>query len=248
MNRRKALALGGGVVGAAGLGAAAIAGTAEASSNPALANVCELTTELTEGPYYVDLNMVRQDITEGKTAAPLQLKISVVETGACGAVPDAAVELWHNDYWGYYSSFTDHHPGGSVPPPDNVGDPNTFLRGIQLTGADGYCEFTTLLPGWYIGRCTHIHVKVHLGGTVDGDVYEGGQTVHTGQLFFDDEIAFGVDNLSPYNRHVGDHITLNEDTIYQGNGVKDGLLALTANDPNDPLAGYVGEITLGIRS
>ena len=32
---------------------------------------CTLTPEATEGPFYLDINDVRQDITEGKAGAPL---------------------------------------------------------------------------------------------------------------------------------------------------------------------------------
>ena len=36
----------------------------------------------------------------------------------------------------------------------------TFLRGIQTTNANGEVVFTTIYPGWYQGRATHIHVEV----------------------------------------------------------------------------------------
>jgi hypothetical protein len=36
----------------------------------------------------------------------------------------------------------------------------TFLRGIQTTNSDGNVTFTTIYPGWYQGRATHIHVEV----------------------------------------------------------------------------------------
>jgi hypothetical protein len=41
----------------------------------------------------------------------------------------------------------------------------TFLRGIQTTDASGRVTFTTIFPGWYQGRATHIHVEVKIGGT-----------------------------------------------------------------------------------
>src|SRR5205085_9024853 len=44
-------------------------------------------------------------------------------------------------------------------------------------------------PGWYQGRTVHIHVKVHLGGTV----------VHTGQLIFPDSLTDKVYTASPYD-------------------------------------------------
>ena len=56
------------------------------------------------------------------------------------------------------------------------GNTGTFMRGVQLTNANGLVRFTTVYPGWYSGRAVHIHVKVHIGGKV----------VHTGQFFFND--------------------------------------------------------------
>ena len=48
------------------------------------------------------------------------------------------------------------------------------LRGLQKTNANGIATFETIYPGFYAGRAVHIHVKVHVRGSV----------VHTGQLFF----------------------------------------------------------------
>ncbi len=36
-----------------------------------------------------------------------------------------------------------------------------FLRGRQTTNSDGQVSFTTIFPGWYTGRATHIHVHVY---------------------------------------------------------------------------------------
>ena len=40
----------------------------------------------------------------------------------------------------------------------------TYLRGIQTTTANGEVIFTTIYPGWYQGRATHIHIEVSLRG------------------------------------------------------------------------------------
>ena len=40
----------------------------------------------------------------------------------------------------------------------------TYLRGIQTTDANGQAAFTTIYPGWYAGRATHIHLEVTIGG------------------------------------------------------------------------------------
>jgi hypothetical protein len=50
--------------------------------------------------------------------------------------------------------------------PGYNGTGQTFLRGIQTSDASGRVTFTTVYPGWYAGRATHIHVKVYVGGAV----------------------------------------------------------------------------------
>ena len=36
-----------------------------------------------------------------------------------------------------------------------------FLRGRQTTDANGKVNFTSIFPGWYSGRATHIHVHIY---------------------------------------------------------------------------------------
>jgi len=36
-----------------------------------------------------------------------------------------------------------------------------FLRGRQVTDANGLVSFTSIFPGWYTGRATHIHVHIY---------------------------------------------------------------------------------------
>lgn len=60
---------------------------------------------------------------------------------------------------------------------------NTFLRGLQATDSDGVAQFTTIFPGHYAGRATHMHVVSHIGGTVlSNGTYTGGNVTHIGML------------------------------------------------------------------
>ena len=70
---------------------------------------------------------------------------------ACAVVPGAEVEIWHVDAAGDYSQYGSQTAA-------------TFLRGIQTTNASGEVTFTTIYPGWYQGRATHIHVEVTMAG------------------------------------------------------------------------------------
>jgi protocatechuate 3,4-dioxygenase beta subunit len=178
---------------------------------------CVLTPELTEGPFYLDLDRVRRDITEGRDGLPFDLRIHVVDADSCDPIKDAAVDVWHCNASGTYSGVQ--------------GDSGTFLRGIQVTDTDGAAEFRTIFPGWYQGRAVHVHLKVHLGGV---DTF-------TGQLFFDDDTLAAIYARDPYAGR-GEADTSNEaDGIF---GESDGTTVVDVAVGDDSCSGTV---TLGVR-
>jgi protocatechuate 3,4-dioxygenase beta subunit len=180
---------------------------------------CTLTPEQTEGPYYLDNDLVRSNIVDGHPGTPLRLEL-LVENAACDALAGAAVDIWHCDAAGTYSGFG---AGASS---------RTFLRGTQIADAAGKVVFETIYPGWYVGRATHIHVKVHTGG----------REVHTGQLYFDDALNTAVYEAAPYSAKTGNRVLNAADGIYRNGGAA-SLLAVSAAG-----AGYVGRKTLVVSS
>jgi len=225
---------------------ATASGTAVADAS----SICVLTPELTEGPYYLDDLLVRSDITEGKAGIPMALKITVVDSSTCVPIENAAVDVWHCDVNGYYSGYTSASPD----PADTTGyqddgsDPDTFLRGVLLTGSDGLAEFQTIYPGWYISRDIHIHMKVHIGGAVEDGTYDGGTTAHTGQLAFSDEFTDRVALIEPYASRVSTFTRLDEDTVFGGVEEDDPtyFLTLTPDDDSDLSKGITAEIIVGV--
>jgi protocatechuate 3,4-dioxygenase beta subunit len=220
--RRSSLARLGGLV-AAGLGGGSLVSSEEAESgNKAVetgAVSCVLTPELTEGPYYIAGEKVRRDIREGHPGTLLTLHLRVLNVANCSPIKGAAVDIWHADAAGNYSGFG---AGSSS---------RTFMRGIQKTDANGLATFLTVYPGWYQGRTVHIHVKVHVGGSV----------VHTGQLFFPDALTDVAYQKAPYASR-GSRTTRNaQDSIYV-NGGKRGMLQVVKSG-----AGYVGSIAMGVH-
>ena len=105
------------------------------------------------------------------------------------------------------------------------------MRGVQRTNAKGLAQFRTVYPGWYQGRTVHIHVKVHLGGSV----------VHTGQLFFRDSFTDVVYRRAPYSGRSARTVRNADDSIYQNGGSRSLLRMRTAGK------GYVGSISMGVR-
>ncbi|WP_019067056.1 intradiol ring-cleavage dioxygenase [Streptomyces hokutonensis] len=206
----------------------------------AAAAVCTLTKEMTEGPYYLDGALVRANVTEGKAGIPLKLALTVVNDSTCAVIPNALVEIWHCDALGEYSGYVGNN-GHSEP------DDGTFLRGGVLTNSAGLANITTIYPGWYRGRCVHIHVKVHTGVTLTSDgSFTGGSELHTGQLFIDETITTAVAKISPYSTNTVTRTTLAQDSIYDDGGAASGLMTLTALGSSTS-SGYTGTLTLGVQ-
>ena len=219
--RRTSLAKLGGVLLAAAGGGALLAdesvGGNRAVETGAVA--CVLTPELTEGPYYIAGEKLRRDIREGHPGTPLSLHLLVLNASTCKPIKGAAVDIWHADAAGNYSNF-----GSDT-------SSRTFLRGIQKTDKHGLAVFTTIYPGWYQGRAVHIHIKVHVGGSV----------VHTGQLFFPDSLTQAVYKAAPYASRGNPDTPNASDSIFV-NGGKRGLLGLKRSG-----TGYVGTIAMGVH-
>ena len=125
---------------------AAAASAATTGTNAA----CVVSPSETVGPYPSLTDLFRSDIREGKSGTRLSLTITVVNVSSgCSPVAGANVEIWQCDADGHYSQYS--QPGYN-------GQSETYLRGIQTTDAAGRVTFTTIYPGWYMGRATHIHV------------------------------------------------------------------------------------------
>jgi protocatechuate 3,4-dioxygenase beta subunit len=106
----------------------------------------------------------RIDVTEStQTGVPLSLTFLVVNAGNnCNVVSNARVDIWHCNKDGYYSGYANQP--GILGTKSYVG--STWLRGYQLTDSAGLAKFTTIYPGWYTGRATHIHIEVYVNGVM----------------------------------------------------------------------------------
>jgi protocatechuate 3,4-dioxygenase beta subunit len=218
VRRREALlALGGMTLGAV-WGARALTGAGAAT--PAAA-ACVLSPEVTEGPYYVANHLTRRDITEGRPGLPLLLYLTVLDASTCKPIKGADVEVWHADAVGTYSGVN--------------GSSTRFLRGHQRSDAHGRVRFDTIYPGWYRGRTPHIHLKVHAGG----------QVVHTGQLFFSDNVSDAVYRTSAYRSHGQRDTSNGRDMIYAQAGGSSARLKLARRSSGK---GYRGSIAVGVRT
>lgn len=118
-----------------------------------------------------------------------------------------------------------------------------------MTNARGIATFDTVYPGWYSGRATHMHIKVHIGSSLTnlgGAIYaKGGHVSHTGQLYFNDTLTDTVATISPYSTRQVRRVRNNEDGIYKDSNGATMIVPIKLVG-NDLARGVTGEITVGV--
>jgi len=213
-------------------GAAMLAGGV--SPRPGIAQAlpsCVVTPEQTEGPFFTDVRLNRSDIRSDPTdksvkeGVPLALTLRVSAVGSTGCTPLAGttVDVWHCDTAGVYSDSGGNTAG------------KKFLRGHQVTDANGAVRFTTIYPGWYPGRAVHIHFKVRiLAGPALGNEF-------TSQLYFDEAVNDRVLARAPYSVR-GQRTRNSDDGLYRRGGSR-LMLALT-----EAGGGHAGVYHVGLKT
>jgi len=105
-------------------------GKAHARKRESPHNLCTLTAEQEEGPFYIEHEALRSNLLEDRSGVPLVLRIQLFDSRLCVPLKNASVEIWSCDAMGEYSGydampFGDGPPGG--PPPGSAphsGPPN----------------------------------------------------------------------------------------------------------------------------
>lgn len=172
------------------------------------------TGEQTEGPYYPGVPEQRADITEDRSGVALTLTLTIHAVGECTPIEGAEVDLWCADAGGDYSGYDDFGTEGQ-----------DWLRGHQVTDANGEVRFDAIVPGSYPGRAVHLHVKVR---ATERDEL-------TTQVYLPDDLAGAV--LGEADYAAGAAQTLNgDDDFYAADTL------LTAD--GDPTVGITASGTL----
>jgi protocatechuate 3,4-dioxygenase beta subunit len=205
----------------------ALASAPDESAN----TVCTITPASTEGPYFVDERLNRSDIridpTTGAVSAgvPLMLRMRlsrISAAGACAPLAGALVDMWHCDALGNYSD-TGRLRG------------RKFLRGYQVADESGAVQFSTIYPGWYMGRAVHIHFKIRTNPAASSGLE------FTSQMFFDESLTTTVHARPPYSEH-GRRDTLNSNDGIFRHGGSQLLVPLSSSG-----GGYVGTFHASVR-
>jgi protocatechuate 3,4-dioxygenase beta subunit len=194
-------------------------------------STCVVTPSETEGPYPDRTGMLgnqafyRRNVTEGKAGLPLTLTLTIVNVNSgCAPLAGANVEIWQCDASGNYSEYA--QPGYN-------GTGETFLRGLQTTDANGQATFSTIYPGWYGGRATHIHVNV----------YRGSSVLKTTQVAFPESVSSAVYRTGVYAAK-GQNTTSNAGDMVFADGIQNELATLTG----DTTSGYTATLTIGVSA
>lgn len=184
-------------------------------------NSCTLIPTETAGPFPLDLSAnnfyFRQDVRETKTGVQLNVKLKIIGLDNCNSMPNLRVNIWHCDKDGLYSGYSQQNNQGQAG--------LTYLRGYQMTDANGEVEFITILPGWYQGRVCHIHFQVYVSSSYAA----------ISQLTFDPTTknVIYAEHSDLYNKGA-DPLTIQQDNIFS-DGYVYQLATLT---PNPNTGGY----------
>jgi protocatechuate 3,4-dioxygenase beta subunit len=134
------------------------------------------TARQTEGPYFKPDSPLRASLLEpGLTGTPIVVTGMVLST-ACQPIARALIDVWHADDRGAY---------------DTTG---FRLRGHQFTDDQGRYRLETIVPGIYVGRTRHFHLKVQAPNrpVLTTQLYFPGEAVNARDPIFSPELVMRV--------------------------------------------------------
>jgi protocatechuate 3,4-dioxygenase beta subunit len=190
------------------------------------------TTQTPEGeigPYFADDSATgfnRSDVranldgSEQQPGIPLALTIYVYDQEhGCAPISGVQIDIWHCNAAGVYSDIAAESTSTKQ-----------WLRGYQLTDATGKVQFTTIFPGWYQGRTTHIHARLRSSYSEASSTSDG---TNTTQMFFAQTLIDMIaTSVTPYNTEGTNSTTNASDHVYSGETDGANLLTLTGDTTN----------------
>ncbi len=177
-------------------------GSGSNSSGGSSSGTCAVSPTETEGPYptHSPSSYARSDIRDDRTGVTLTVKVTIKNTNSsCAALANTVVDIWHCDKDGNYSEYSSGYTGVH------------FLRGRQTTDSNGLVTFTSIFPGWYTGRATHIHVHIfNSAGTsllVTQIAFPEGSSSAVATVNGSDGVAYGyTKGMSGYTSNANDNV------------------------------------------
>lgn len=144
---------------------------------------------------------------------PMNLSVTIGKKADKSAYEGAAVYVWHCNATGHYSQYSGGMNGGDF-------SANSFLRAVGVADAEGKVSFTSIMPGRYQGRATHVHFAVFTDKTLS-------KRLLTSQFAFDDTESDAIYKAhSAYSASL-DNPTYNKSDNVFHDGVSNQLLDLS---------------------
>ena len=225
------------------------------SSSSGNVSVCTADPTETAGPYPADgtntangtlsnvltqSGIIRSDIRSSfgslsGTAAGLPLTLTITlanSSAACAPLAGYAIYLWHCNALGQYSLY-------DLPAVN-------YLRGVQVTDANGQVTFQTIFPACYSGRYPHMHFEVFQSTSTASS---GRSALLTSQMAMPRDIASAVyaANSSVYSQSTARlaQVTIASDNVF-GDNTAAQIAAQTPSLTGSATTGYTGNITVGL--
>ena len=125
-----------------------------------------------EGPFFLPGAPETRKLSMAATERKIEIKISgKILDKYCRPLKNAAIDFWHASPEGYYDS------------------KGFRYRGFQKVRSDGSYDLVTDIPGKYVGRTPHIHVKISAGKSkLTTQLYFPNQPSNYSDYFFDKKL------------------------------------------------------------
>ena len=199
-----------------------LGGLAATLPGAAMAN-CIALPETTQGPYpangtrhrgtthpniLTEAGVIREDIRTSlgdlsgeAEGVPMDVTLTVQNTSAsCAALSGYAVYIWHCDSPGQYSIYEN--------------EAQNYLRGMQISDANGKVHFTTIVPGTYRGRWPHIHFQIFSSAEA---AVSGEGALTTGQVLLEEALVRQYYDAPVFGRSKSnlDALSLSTDGVFR---------------------------------
>ncbi|MES3016155.1 MAG: intradiol ring-cleavage dioxygenase [Bacteroidota bacterium] len=192
-------------------------GTVTNTGSQSSSSTCTVAPTETEGPFptKAPASYNRSDIRDGSSGHKMTVKLTIGNTNNnCNGLAGAIVDIWHCDAAGNYSEY-----GGTGMQSTNYQSVH-FLRGRQITDANGLVTFTSIFPGWYSGRATHVHVHVYNAS---------GTSLKVTQIAFPEGAGTAVAVVNGYSKGMSGYTTNAKDNVFSDDAAKNQIATVTGS-------------------
>ena len=176
---------------------------------------CDLTPEEPVGPFPIKnpTQLIQNNIVGNREGVSLTIRFELQDkNNDCKPIEGLYVDIWHCDSQGNYSEY-DGQLNGDFGTED-------FLRGRQMSNAEGMVSFESIYPGWYPGRAPHIHLEI---------LDMNGNSLFVTQVGFPEDKSLEVYSTVGYNENPDtnnerDNVLSDQEVANLSGGIQTGFV------------------------